>query len=188
VVAHGLSCAYTVICAYRSPQLFEKLILVSPSLDLLQKPLPGLAQSVLRVLLHLPIAGEFAYNILTSRSAIRGYYDRRGYHNPGLITDQLVDYTFSSAHQENSHYPTASLLSKDLATDIYEPLAHLRTPVIAIWGREEEVPPGESSAAYKQVNPHIETRILDLSSEQLQDEQAARFNALIRELAGTPVA
>ncbi len=187
VVAHDLSCAYTVMCAYRRPQLFEKLILISPSVDLLQEPLPGLAHTALRTALRLPIVGEFAYNVLTSRRAIQGYYDRRGYHNPGLITDQLVEYVFSSAHQENSHYPSASLLSKDLATDIHEPLARLRTPIIAIWGREEGQPPNEASAAYKQVNPKIETRILDRSSQQLQDEQSAKFNALIRELAGTPV-
>lgn len=188
VVAHGLSGAYTVMCAYRRPQLFEKLILVSPPADLLQEQMPDAAHTALRVLLKLPIVGEFAYNIMTSRRAIQGYYDRQGYHNPGLITDQLVEYVFSSAHQENSHYPTASLLSRDLSTDIHEPLARLRVPVVAIWGREEALPPTETSATYKQVNPKIETRILDRSSRQLQDEQSAKFNALLRELAGTPVA
>ncbi|HEX7733436.1 MAG TPA: alpha/beta fold hydrolase [Ktedonobacteraceae bacterium] len=187
VAAHGLSGAYAVMCAYRRPQLFEKLILVSPAADLLQEPLPDLTHSALRVLLRLPIVGEFAYNVFTSRPAIQGYYDRRGYHNPGLITDQLVEYVFSSAHQENSYYPSASLLGKDLAVDIHEPLARLRVPVVAIWGREEEVPPNESSAAYKQVNPKIETRILDRSSQQLQDEQATKFNALVRELASAPI-
>jgi pimeloyl-ACP methyl ester carboxylesterase len=188
VVAHGLSGAYTVMCAYRRPQLFEKLILISPPADLLMEQVPGFAHNALRILLKLPIVGEFAYNAVTSRRAIQNYYDRRGYHNPGLITDQLVEYTFSSAHQENSHYPATSLLSKDLNTDIHEPLARLRVPVVAIWGREEELPPTETSAAYKQVNPGIETRILDRSSQQLQDEQATKFNALVRELAGAPVA
>jgi pimeloyl-ACP methyl ester carboxylesterase len=188
VVAHGLSGAYTVIDAYRRPQFFEKLILISPPAELLQVQLPSLAHTALRVLMKLPIVGEFAYNVLTSRSAIQGYYDRLGYHNPGLITDQLVEHVFSSAHQGNSQYPTASLLSKDLSMDIHEALARLRIPVAAVWGREEEVPVIESSTAYKQVNPKIETRILDRSSQQLQDEQAAKFNALIRELAAAPVA
>ena len=187
VVAHGLSGAYAVMCAYRRPQLFEKLILISPPVDLLQEQIPGMANTALRALFKLPIVGEFAYNVLTSRRAIQGYYDRQGYHNPGLITDQLVEYVFSSAHQENSHYPATSLLSKDLSADIHEPLARLRVPVIAIWGREEELPPNESSAAYKQVNAQIDTRILDRSSQQLQDEQAAKFNALVRELAIAPV-
>lgn len=187
VVAHGLSGAYTVICAYRRPQLFEKLILISPPVALLEEHIPGAANTALRLILKTPIVGEFIYNVLTSRRAIQSYYDRKGYHNPGLITDQLVEQAFSSAHQENSHQPAVSLLSKELVMDIHEPLARLRVPLITIWGREEELPPNEASAAYKQVNPNIETRILDRSSQQLQDEQSARFNTLIRELAGAPV-
>jgi pimeloyl-ACP methyl ester carboxylesterase len=187
VAAQGLSGAYVVMCAYRRPQLFERLILVSPPVTLLEEHTPGIANTALKTVLKTPIVGEFIYNILTSRRALQAYYDRQGYHNPGLITDQLVEYVFSSAHQEYSHYPAVSLLSKDLAADIHEPLARLRIPVIALWGREQEMAPNEVSAAFKQVNPQIETRILDRSSQQLQDEQAAKFNALVRELAAAPV-
>jgi pimeloyl-ACP methyl ester carboxylesterase len=187
VVAHGLSGAYAVLCAYRRPQLFERLILVSPPQELLQEHVPGVANMVLRALLTLPIVGEFVYNLLTSRPALQSYYDRRGYHNPGLITDQLVMYLFSSAHQKNSRYPISGLLSKELSLDILEPLARLRVPVAAFWGREEEPPPIEVSAAYTRVNPRIETRLLDRSSQQVQDEQALRFNELVTELASTPV-
>lgn len=187
VVAHGLSSASVIMCAYRRPQLFEKLVLISPPVGLLEEHIPGPMNAMLRTMLKLPIVGEFTYNLLTSRRAIQGYYDRHGYHNPGLITDQLVDHVFNSAHQENSHHPAIALLSRELATDIHEPLARLRVPVIAIWGREEEQPPNEASAAYKQVNPNIETRVLDRSSQQLQDEQSSKFNALVRDLIGTPV-
>jgi hypothetical protein len=138
-----------------------------------------------KTFLKLPVIGEFLYNVMTSRRALQGYYDRAGYHNPGLITDQLVDHIFSSAHQEDSHYPTLALLSKNLLIDAREPLACLRIPVAAIWGREEEFSSQEASTTYKKVNPAIETRILDRSSQQLQDEQATKFNSLIRELTGT---
>lgn len=188
VVAHGLSSAFVVMCAYRRPQLFERLILVSPPLSLLEEQKAGLPGRVLRIVLKTPIVGEFIYNVLTSRRALQSYYDRKGYHNPGLITDQLVEYVFSSAHQADSHYTTASLLGKELALDIREPLARLRVPVVACWGREEEVAPSEVSAAYRQVNPQIETRIIERCNQQLQDEQASRFNALVRELAGAPIA
>ncbi|GAC1406805.1 MAG: hypothetical protein NVSMB49_26510 [Ktedonobacteraceae bacterium] len=55
-----------------------------------------------------------------------------------------------------------------------------------MWGRESLLTP-ESSEAFKRVNPHIETRILDKSSFQVQDEQAAQFNNLVREFAGAAV-
>lgn len=187
VVAHGLSCAYAIIVAYRRPQLYEKLIMVSPPVTLLDEQTPGVTDTARKTVLKLPIVGEFIYNILTSRRALQNYYDRRGYHNPGLITDQLIEQAFSCAHQEYSHYPAASLHSKQLAVDIHEPLARLRIPVSAVWGREEELSPQEASLAYKQVNAQIETHIIDRSNEQLQDEQAAKFNVLVREFSGTPV-
>lgn len=188
VVAHGLSSAFAIMCAYRRPQLFEKLILVSPPAALLSEQTPGMTNTMVKSALRLPIIGEFIYNILTSRGAIQRYFDRRGYHNPGLITDQLVEYVFSSAHQKNSQYSAPTLFSKELVIDIHEPLARLRVPVAAIWGREEEQSSYETSQTYKLANAKIEARILERSSQQLQDEQPVKFNTLIRELAGAPVA
>ncbi|HXX76892.1 MAG TPA: alpha/beta fold hydrolase, partial [Ktedonobacteraceae bacterium] len=37
VVAHGLTCAYVIAEAYRRPQLFERLVLVSPPVDILEE-------------------------------------------------------------------------------------------------------------------------------------------------------
>jgi pimeloyl-ACP methyl ester carboxylesterase len=187
VAAHGLSAAYAVMCAYRRPQLFERLILVSPPTSLLQEQGPSIRNSLVKSTLKLPIVGEFISNMLTSRRALHSYYDRRGYHNPGLITDQLMDYVLSSSHQANSHYLMIALLSQELGMNIHEPLARLRTPVAAVWGREEEPSANETSAAYRKSHPAIETRIFDRSSQQLQDEQAAKFNALVRELSEMPV-
>ena len=187
VVAHGLSGAYAIANAYRRPQLFERLVLISPSSSILEESLPGLLPNVLKYALRTPILGQFLYNILTSRRTIEGYYDRQGYHNPSLITDEVVEYVFSSAHQPNSRFSAASLLSGNLTMDVYEPLARLQIPVLAIWGREDAMPSSEASAAFKRVNPRIESRVFDNASQQLQDEQATRFNAFIREFAGAPV-
>jgi len=187
VVAHSLTCAYVIANAYRRPQLFERLVLVSPPTSLLEESLPGLLPGILKYALRTPVIGQSLYNILTSRRAIEGYFDRQGYHNPGLITDELVEYVYSSAHQSNSRFPAASLLSGNLHMDVYEPLARLQMPVMAIWGREDISPASEASAAFKRVNPRIETRVFDNASEQLQDEQAIKFNALVKEFAGAPV-
>lgn len=187
VVAHGLTSAYTVICAYRRPYLFEKLILVSPPVALLQEMRPDMLYTIMKGILRMPIVGEFCYNLLTSRKAIQRYGERRGYHNASLVTSQCIESMFSSAHQENSHYPAMTLYSKALLTDIREPLARLQIPVVAVWGREEEQTVYESSASYKQVNPKLEVRILDRCRQQLQDEQSTRFNALVQEMARAPI-
>lgn len=187
VVAHGLTCAYVVAEAYRRPQLFERLVLVSPSLDILEENFQSPFSSTVKFLLRTPLIGQFIYNTLTSRRAIRSYYDLEGFQNPGLITEELVEYIYSNAHQSNNRYPASSMLSDSLVMDISEPLARLQVPVVAIWGREDIFTPPETSNVYKQLNKNIDTRILDKARQQLQDEQAESFNALISEFAGATV-
>ena len=186
VVAHGLSCAYVIDTAFRKPQLFERLVLVAPVPTILQESLPGPLNSVWKGLLRMSILGEFAYNLLTSRQAIRAYYDRQGYYNPGLITDELVEYIYTSAHQSNGRYAAASFVSDFLALDVREAFARLQMPVVTVWGREA-LSAIESAEAFKRVNSRVETRIIDKSSFQVQDEQAAQFNNLIREFANAAV-
>jgi len=187
VVAHGLTCSYVIADAYRRPQLFERLVLVSPPPDILQESFSGPFNTVVKFVLRTPILGQFIYNTMTSRRAIRAYYDQQGFQNPGLITDELVEYIYSNAHQPNKRYPAASLHSNDLVMDVHEPLARLQMPVVAIWGREDVFTPPDTSDVFKRVNAKIETRILDKARQQLQDEQAAKFNALVSEFAGAAV-
>ncbi len=185
VVAHGMTCAYVIANAYRRPQLFERLVLVAPPASILQEFSSG--PLAWKLLLRAPIIGQFVYNLLTSRRAIRGYYDQQGYHNPDLIADELVEYIFTSAHQSNSRYAMASFLSNHLTLDVHEPLARLQMPIVAVWGREGVPPSSEASAAFKRVNPRIEVRILDKCSFHLQEEQPASFNTLVREFAAAAV-
>jgi pimeloyl-ACP methyl ester carboxylesterase len=187
VVAHGMTCAYVIANAYRYPQLFERLILVAPPPTMLQESYPGPLDTAWKFVLRAPIVGQFVYNMLTTRGAIRDYYDQQGYHNPGLITDELVEYIYTSAHQSNARYPMAAFLCSALTLDVHEPLARLQVPVIAIWGREGVLTPSEASAAFKRVNSRIEVRIVDKGSFHVQEEQASNFNALVREFAAAPV-
>ncbi len=187
VVAHGLTCAYVIADAYRRPQFFERLVLVSPAPDILQESFPGIFNAALKFVLRTPMIGQFIYNILTSRRALQTYFDQQGYQNPGLITDELVEYTYSNAHQSNSRYPAGSLLSNGLIMDVHEPLARLQMPIVAIWGREDIFTPPETSDVFKRVNRNIDTRILDKCRQQPQDEQAEKFNALVSEFAGATV-
>ena len=187
IVAHGMSCAYVVADAYRRPQYFERLVLVSPPPTMLQENFPGPLNVAWRSVLRTPILGEFIYDRLTSRRAIRGYYDRQGFHNPGLITDDLVEYIFTSAHQPNSRFTAASFLSNYLTMDVHEAFARLSVPTVVVLGREGALTSTEASEAFKRVNNRVEIHVLDKASQQLQDEQAAKFNALVQEFAAAPV-
>lgn len=187
VVAHGLTSAYVIAAAYRKPQLFERLVLVAASPVILQESYPGPLSAVWKFILRTPIVGQFVYNTLTSRQAIRSYYDGQGYHNPGLITDELVEYVYTTAHQPNSRHAAAGFQGGYLNLDVHEPLSRLQVPVTAIWGREGMLTPAEASAAFRRVNPRVDVRIADKATYHIQDEQAAQFNNMIREFAGSTV-
>ncbi|BCL82570.1 alpha/beta hydrolase [Ktedonobacteria bacterium brp13] len=185
VVAHGLTSAYVIAAAYRRPQLFERLVLVAAPPSILDESYPGPLNAIWKLVLRTPIIGQSVYNVLTSRQAIRNYYDNQGYHNPGLITDELVEYIYTSAHQSNSRYALGAFLSGHLHQDVQEPFSRLQVPVTAIWGREGMLTPAEASAAFKRVNSRTDVRIIDKSTIQIQDEQAGQFNALLRELTSS---
>jgi pimeloyl-ACP methyl ester carboxylesterase len=187
VVAHGLTCAYVIANAYRRPQLFERLVLVSPPMEILEESFQSPMSNAVKFLIRTPLLGQFIYNTLTSRRAIRTYYDVECFQNPGLITDELVEYIYCNAHQSNNRFSAASLLSDSLAMNVSEPLARLQVPVIAVWGREDVFMPPETSNVFKQVNKNIDVRMMDKARKQLQDEQSEKFNALVSEFAGATV-
>ncbi len=187
VVAHGLTCAYVIADAYRHPKNYERLVLVSPPPTILEETMPAPLNAAAKFALRAPVIGPFTYNMLASRRAIRTYYDRQGYHNLGLINDDLIEYIYTSAHQPNAHLPVAAFLNNYLAMDVQEPLARLQMPVVALWGREGALAATGASSAFKRVNPRIETHILNKASQQLQDEQSGEFNSLLRAFAGVTV-
>lgn len=187
VVAHGLTCAYVIADAFRRPQLFERLVLLTPPPTILEETLTSPLNVAAKLALRLPIIGQFVYNLLTTRQAIRVYYDAQGFHNPGLISDELVEYVFTSAHQENSRFAQASFLSNFLNMDVHEPFARLQAPVTAIWGREGLLTPSEASAAFKRANSKVDVRIFDKASNQVQDEQPTAFNNLLKEFTTASV-
>ena len=190
VVAHGITSAYVVADAYRNPKLFERLVLVTPEPAMLQEHMTGPLNAVWKFVLRTPVLGQFIYNLLTSRPAIRRYYDRQGYHNPGLITDDLVEYVYTSAHQPDRRFAMASFLSNYLTMDANEAFARLQMPVVVVLGREgveRVLTPSEVSDAFKRVNSRIDVRILDKCSQNPQDEQATNFNSLVREFAGATI-
>jgi pimeloyl-ACP methyl ester carboxylesterase len=184
VVAHGMSCAFVIADAYRHAKFYERLVLVAPPTTMLQESEVGPARAALGFVLRVPIVGQFVYNLLTSHQAISGYYDRQGYHNPGLITDELVEYVYTSAHQPNSRYATASFLGDSLKVDVHEATARLQMPVVAVVGREGMAEVGD---AFKRVNGRVDVRVLDKCNYQLQDEQAMHFNSLAREFAAAAI-
>ncbi len=187
VIAHGMSGAYVIADAYRDPRLFERIVLVTPPEAMLDEQAPALLNGIVKFALRSPVIGQFVYNLMTSRAALRRHYDSEGYHNPNLITDDVIEYLYTGAHQPNTHVAMASVWSRSLALDVYEAFARLKTPVTIVLGREGVPPPSEVSETFKRVNTKADIRIIDKSNRLPQDEQADTFNTFIAEYAPATV-
>ena len=187
VVAHGATSAYAIVAAYRRPQFCERLILVSPPPAILEEAYPRVFDAVMKSLLSLPIVGQFIYNLLTSRQAIRRFYEKQGYHNPGLVTDELVEYVYTSAHQPGSRFATAALFGKSLHLSVHEPLARLQIPIVTLWGRESLEDPAQAGVAFTRLNKRVEVCVFDKSRQYLQDEQTSQLNSLLGKFASMVV-
>ena len=187
VVAHGATAAYVIADAYRRPQLFERLVLVSPPQDIVQEITPSPLDSAWKFLLRVPVVGQFIYNTLATRPVLRSFYESKGYYNPGQVTDELVESLYTSAHQMNARYPVASFLSDYLTMDVHEALARLKVPTLVLWGREQAEVLPEANEAFKRINANLTIHVVPQSRAQLQAEQAVQFNNLVREFAGAAV-
>jgi pimeloyl-ACP methyl ester carboxylesterase len=176
VVTRGLSGAYAIADAYRRPGRYERLVLLSPPAVMLEEALRTPLAALVRLGLRLPLLGQFAYNLITTRSAIRHYYEDRAYYHPGLISDEQIEYLYIGAHQPDARFLVADLLGGRLHLDVSEPLARLEVPVMAIWGQSGT----GVSAAFKRVNPRIETHVLERCGEHVQEEQPEVFGQLLR--------
>ena len=57
----------------------------------MQEITPSPLDSAWKFLLRVPVVGQFIYNTLATLPVLRGFYESRGYYNPGQVTDELVE-------------------------------------------------------------------------------------------------
>ncbi|MFB6134246.1 MAG: alpha/beta fold hydrolase, partial [Halanaeroarchaeum sp.] len=89
-----------------------------------------------------PLVGEALFNVLTSKPALR-YFDRTlAYHDPGAVTDAVVEYQWRTAHQPNARFAPASFVGGwiDPSEPLTESLPATDAPITLIWGREATTP------------------------------------------------
>src|SRR5215207_669791 len=91
LIASSLSAALVVPAAVRSPRLFKKLVLICPTgYGTLDRP-SGRLGDVIYALFRAPVLGDTLYHAIVSRWGIRYYLRSVAYHDPDLVTEDLVE-------------------------------------------------------------------------------------------------
>lgn len=138
VVALSLSCEFAALAALRRPELFHRLVMISPTgfndpPNALQRArATGRSERIAGVLRSPPLAQPL-FDLLVSRPSI-GYFLRMQTEGP---TDPgLEEYAWRTAHQPGARHAPLTFLSGGLFTpDIRRAYERLALPVLVLFDR-----------------------------------------------------
>lgn len=190
IVASRLSCNYAVAVAATSPELCERLVLISP-VALAGEPGTGqpLSGSSLPVRnAGFPIAKAWSellqtmpvqwllYPILSMRFVLRYMLARQ--HT--RISDADLDYFYATTHQFGAQYASMALLAGKLARDVSQQIETLQQPALVIWGAEA-LNNARHIGNQQDVRPHTRLVLLPDAGLAVHEERPERVVTIIRQ-------
>lgn len=147
---------------------FNKLILINPTGFKKRK------EKKLYFLLDLPIVGTSVYNIITSKTFIRWYYENILTYEMDYINNEDIEKSYEYCHQscEGTKYALSSVIGGFLDLDIKDLLEKTDKNVTVIWGNKPEakLPENIGEIVFKGTGklPHY--------------QHSAKFNSVISEI------
>ena len=180
LVASSLSAALSVPALVRSPRLFKKVVLICPTgYASLDRP-SGYLGDAIYCLLLAPVIGDTLYHAIVSRPGLRYYLGSMAYHNPGFLTEDLVEDYYRVSHQRGARYLPAAFVSGKLNLGVagYWPRVPHRT--LICWGQEARTTPVSEVQDFVRRNPRAEPRIFKDAALLPHDERAETFNREVR--------
>jgi pimeloyl-ACP methyl ester carboxylesterase len=139
IVASRISCNYAVATAATSPNLCERLVLISPvALEGRQEQAPSLPSNNTKIafiriwhsLLQAVPVKWLVYPMLSTRFALRSSQVKQ----QSLISDVDLDYFYATAHQMGAEHASMALLARNLEQDVSQQLEMIQQPTLVIWG------------------------------------------------------
>ena len=188
VIASSLGAAFTIRAAVDRPGLFNRLALIEPTgMENLANARETTARRIGRAMLRSPIVGQAIYNAIASRPSIRYFLKAQTYGDGQRVSDDMVDYYYTMAHQPGGRYAPASFISGTLNTPVASVYPLLKQPILLCWGKDARFTPLENARAFRQANPRAELRVFDCGGLP-QDEAPEEFAREVGEwlAAGKP--
>lgn len=142
IVASGISCNFATTVAATSPNLCERLVLISPiAIEGEQEkepvlPLRNMGMSFTsafpKLLQTAPTAPMewLLYPMLSTRFGLRYILSRQ--HK--LLSDADLDYFYATTHQFGAPHASMALFTGKLTQNVSQQLEHLQQPTLIIWG------------------------------------------------------
>lgn len=180
LVASSLAAALVVPAIVRSPRLFEKLVLICPTgYGTLDRP-SGRLGDVIYALFLAPVLGNTLYHAIVSGRGIRYYLGRMAYHDPDLVTEELVEDYYRTSHQPGARYFPAAFVSGKLNLGVADLWPRVPQRILICWGLEARTSPAREAQRFVQHNPRSEPRLFRDAALLPHDERARTFNEEVR--------
>lgn len=137
VVASSLTAAFTIRAALKRPELFQCLILTTPS---------GLADfgedysnSLFAQIVKTPFLDRLIYSTgVATEVGIRSFLENRQFARRERVYQEIVDAYLKSAKQPNAEYAALAFVRGDLCFDLALYISRLTIPTAIIWGQKTE--------------------------------------------------
>ena len=185
LVASSLTAALVVPAAVRSPKLFKRLVLVCPiGYGTLDRPSGRVGDAVLG-LFRAPILGDTLYHALVSRAGIRYYLEKMAYHDPALVTDDVVENYHRAGHGPGSKHLPASFVAGKLNLGVASLWPRVPHKSLLCWGQEAETVPLSDLGNFARNNPRSEPRVFRDAALLPHVERAGTFNREVRQFLST---
>lgn len=180
VIAHGHASGVAVRAASDAPELFNRLVLVSPDVSAGADVDPRLSQVLVRLTQRVSL-GLVPYAMLSMRPLLRRLAQRRQAQTGGdIATDETVEHLYASAHQFGGHHAPLALLTGELDLPMQHAFALLEPPVLIISGAEDDRHPPEEMEDLAILNPHADLDIINGAGDAVFEDQPAEFTEAVR--------
>ncbi len=186
VIASSNSGAFALTGYIFEPELYSKMLLVSPTGIGSSANLPTSGDLWAKWLLETPIIGTSMYNLITSRFYISYFLKRFCYAYPSEVTSHVVNKYYSPAHYggPNARLPIAAFISKFLNVEIESKIAQLQIPLNLVWGELNELNPVSNLNIALEKNPSIECTSFGNSKLLPHVDNPGLFNSICIEFFG----
>jgi pimeloyl-ACP methyl ester carboxylesterase len=180
LLASSLTSAYAIEAAANNPEWVTALVLTCPT-GVRRLTEQGAGGVLAGALLDLPVLGQAMYYGIASRPSIRYFLEAQTYADPSLVTDELVESYYRTAHAPGARHAPSAFVSGKLYWDCSDAWSRLEANTLIVWGRESSFTPPSDAAAFLALNPRAGLEIIERAGILPHDEQPEQFARVVED-------
>jgi pimeloyl-ACP methyl ester carboxylesterase len=178
LIGSSLSAAYAIVLGARDPGRFPALVLITPTGLVRLHRGSSTTGDIARYAVDSPVLGTAVFNTMVSRRSLRAHLHRL-YADDTVVTEELVEALYATAHQPGAKYAPSAFLSSHLNIDVRRALRRLLQPVLLVWGEQATEAPVEEVRGFRALRPEMDIAILDPAGDLPHDERPDAFDEIV---------